>query len=246
MPFGKIARTFASLYYAKTCRQVEDPFIYRVKQTVPGMLQPGNTWSFQYAVQYMPADTAIMEIGAFCGLSTCLISYFNRQRLYPSPFFTCDPWDYGFKGMGTDTLGASKLTGKDWEQFCKATFLKNIDFWCEGQKPRVLQMPSTAVCQALTADEAVTDTDGKTEKLPNALGFVYIDGNHDYDPVKADFLGVEPFVVKDGYILFDDSADVIGSPGVKEFIAKDLKPKFIETGRYKVIARNPNLLIQKI
>ncbi len=40
-----------------------------------GMLDSGNIYSMDLAIQNLPSDKPVMEIGSFCGLSTNVIEY---------------------------------------------------------------------------------------------------------------------------------------------------------------------------
>lgn len=58
-----------------------------------GMLHPGNTYCFDYVIRNLSSDAPIMEIGAFCGLSTNMICYFMRKYKKKNIFYSVDAWD---------------------------------------------------------------------------------------------------------------------------------------------------------
>jgi len=56
--------------------------------------------------------------------------------------------------------------------------------------------------------------------IPSKIGFLFIDGSHDYDGVKADFNRFSPRVVHGGFVAFHDVADY--APGVKAFVENEM------------------------
>jgi homoserine dehydrogenase len=58
----------------------------------------------------------------------------------------------------------------------------------------------------------VSDVDGDN------VDVLFIDGDHQYDGVIKDFNNYKDFVVKGGYIIFDDYQDYIHSPEVKKAV----------------------------
>jgi len=59
------------------------------------------------------------------------------------------------------------------------------------------------------------------------LSLVFIDGDHSYDAVKRDFEKVEPWLARNGVLVFHDFGR--SKPGVTRFVAEVL-----ETGRYRI------------
>jgi Methyltransferase domain len=75
--------------------------------------------------------------------------------------------------------------------------------------------------------------------LGGAISFCYIDGNHSYDFAKLDFENCDRFLEKGGFMLFDDSAD-----GSDWDVCKVVQ-EVIATGRYDLIAKNPNYFFRR-
>jgi hypothetical protein len=74
--------------------------------------------------------------------------------------------------------------------------------------------------------------------LGGPISFCYVDGDHTYEAAKQDFLNCDAFLEEGGLILFDDST-------VERFGVRQLMPEVLATGRYVLVAQNPNHLFQK-
>ena len=59
---------------------------------VPGMLHRGNIVAMAYALRHAPSKLPIVEIGSFCGLSTCVLAYLKQKHAASGPLFTSDAW----------------------------------------------------------------------------------------------------------------------------------------------------------
>lgn len=225
-----------------------DPFTVRVSQVVGGLYRKGNARGLALAVQQMPDEGAVLEIGAFTGFSTILIAYFMRKFGKGNLFFTCDRWNYQFKGLDRTPLAPfAPVTGEEWGRFAKETFIKNVEFFCRGAwLPHAVEMWSGEFFDAWERQEAITDLFGRTVRLGSeSLSFCFIDGNHDYEAVKADFESCDRYLRWGGLIFLDDSADYTGSPGVRRLIS-DLKRDGTIGRRYKIVAKTPNYLLSKV
>jgi hypothetical protein len=89
-------------------------------------------------------------------------------------------------------------------------------------------------------DLILTDVFGRDFRFVGGVSFCYVDGNHTYEYVKRDFENIDQYLLRGGMILFDDSdgSDPFGSARFMREVK--MNPS------YKVIARNPNYLFQKI
>ena len=80
---------------------------------------------------------------------------------------------------------------------------------------------------------------GRETQLGGPIAFCFIDGNHSYEFARRDFENTDRHLQPGGFILFDDSGD--GSDwGVCKVVAE-----VAATGRYELIATNPNYLFKK-
>jgi hypothetical protein len=77
-------------------------------------------------------------------------------------------------------------------------------------------------------------------ELGGKICFAYIDGGHSYEVAWNDFNHVTKHLLKGGFILLDDSAD--GQNFGSAYMMPDIK----KNKRFKVVAKNPNYMIQKV
>jgi len=224
---------------------ISDDFTYRLTQVNPGMMDSGNLHLFDYAIKNLPTDDPILEIGAFMGLSTNLISYYKLKNNKKNRFITCDKWDYSFKGLGSKKLGYSNITGEDWGKYVKECFLRNVAFFSKGDLPIVIQEYSNSFFDLWESNQNCKSLFGEEIQLGGPFSFCFIDGNHEYEFVKDDFLHCDAHLVNKGFIMFDDSSKYKGSPGVKRLI-KELKENNTFGNKYEIVSINPNYLIKKL
>jgi hypothetical protein len=226
-------------------KDFSDEFIVRLCQVNPGLLERGNLLCFDYAMSRLGSRSPILEIGSFCGLSANCLTYYKQVYGKTNRIITIDRWDYSFKGLGQEPIGKSSITGMEWAQFARETFIRNVLFFCRNDLPWVIEASSDEFFERWEAKTRVTTIFGQTAVLGGEMSFCYIDGNHEYDQVKRDFTNCDRYLEKEGFILFDDSADYSGSPGVQELISELKATKIIGTS-YELVMRNPNYLIKKV
>jgi len=130
--------------------------------------------------------SVLCEIGSFCGKSTISIAKalvkHNAGILYAIDWHEGSP---SFKGFGT----------KEYQSTYNE-FINNLENFGVKEKVRVIKMRSEA---------AVHD-------VPDELNFLWIDGLHSYDGVKADFNNYSHKIVEGGYLLFHENTSSINCP----------------------------------
>lgn len=84
------------IHLNKLKNTVPNPFIKRIRSLVigEGMLNEGNIGLMDFAIQHLPAEGSMLEIGSYGGLSTNLMIYLKNKYRKFHPFFTCDAWIY--------------------------------------------------------------------------------------------------------------------------------------------------------
>lgn len=215
-------------------------FIEWLKFANPGMLTPGNIYCFEYAIENLPSDDPIVEIGSFCGLSTNLIGFYLKRNKRKNKIITCDRWIFEGAEDEEGLLEGSDIKNSEYKQFVKETYIKNISFFSKGNKPYTVEVFSDDFFKMWKDSVQTTDVLNRDIKLGGDISFAFIDGNHTYEYAKKDFQNVDKYLKLGGFILFDDSAD--GSDwGVCKVIDEIKK-----LGRYEVLVNNPNYLIRKI
>lgn len=224
-----------------------DAYIKRLRSMVigEGMLHEGNIYLMNLAIQHLPTQGAVVEIGCYGGLSSNLICYLLKKHNKPNPFFAVDLWQYeGFEDMkGQKSAwidGRSDITREDFVKYLKAAYKSSISLLSADNKPFTCHSDSILFLEKWKNAGPITDIFGREVQLGGAIAFAYIDGNHAYQHVRQEFEKIDPLMAKGGFILFDDSDD--RSPFGSATVAKEVLKK----PTYQLIDKNPNYLFQKI
>lgn len=204
-----------------------------------GMLVRGNAGCFQYAIGHLPSTAAILEIGSFCGLSTNALTYFKQKAGAANTLVTCDPWSFEGAEEGRMLGDSATISHADYRAFVKETFERNIRFFSRGDLPYSFEATSDTFFDAWAAGGEWRDVFGRDFRLGGPIAFAYIDGNHLYEFARRDFEHCDRFLVPGGFLLFDDSGD--DSVWEVRSVVKEVQA----TGRYHLIAKNPNYFFQK-
>lgn len=238
---------FQWLQKFKQSSSIDDDFIKRLKSLVigEGMLHEGNIHLINHAIQSMPANGAVIEIGSYGGLSTNLIAYLLTKYKKDNPFFNCDAWVYeGYhdhKGLITNTIdGRDDVLRTNYSVYMKQAFINATQFLNPQNLPHSFHLYSDVFFEKWAAQEIMVDLFGRSITLGGAISFAYIDGGHSYEIAWRDFMNISQFLLKNGYILLDDSADYMNF-GSAKMIADIKKDK-----RFRIVDKKPNYLIQKI
>lgn len=204
----------------------------------PGMLTRGNVASFEYAIANLPSDAPILEIGSFCGLSTNMIAHLATKYGVPNKIVTCDRWVFeGAEGGGM--LGESSITHDEYRTFIKNSYMRNVQMFSQGHLPYTVECFSDELFESWARGETCEDVFGRPITLGGRLSFCYIDGNHTYAFAKRDFENCDRYLDAGGFILFDDSGLNTDWDVVK--VVREVEA----SGRYDMVARNPNWLFRK-
>ncbi|MBX7241979.1 MAG: class I SAM-dependent methyltransferase [Bacteroidia bacterium] len=232
----------------KSKNSESDDFIKRIRSLVigEGMLKEGNIRLMNFAVKNMPAEGSVVEIGSYGGLSTNLIIYLMRKHKKSNSFFTCDAWVYeGFNDHLQEISdvhidGRTDILRTDYSVYLKNAFINSTTFLSPQNLPYSFHMFSDLFFDNWHNCRSESDIFGRKVELGGNICFAYIDGGHSYEVAWKDFNNIAIHIVKGGFILLDDSADGenFGSAHMMTNIKKDK--------RFKVIAKSPTYLIQKV
>lgn len=215
-------------------------FISWLKFANAGMLDNGNLYCFEYAIENLPSNKPVIEIGSFCGLSTNIISFYLRKFNKSNNLITSDKWIFEGAEVPSAFLEGSNITHNEYKTFVKDTYIRNISFFSKDHLPYTIEQFSDDFFKLWSEDKLETDVTGRKIQLGGKISFAYIDGNHTYEYAKRDFENVDRYLEIGGFILFDDSADHSGWQVCK--VVEEIKKE----GRYEIIINNPNYLIKKI
>jgi hypothetical protein len=190
-----------------------------------------------YALSHLPSDAPLLEIGSFCGLSTNILNHYRRKHQRRNLLFSCDKWE--FENRSSSSIGGSTVSFDQYKQFVKDSFLRNTRMFSEHDLPFTIESFSNEFFGMWEREETARDVFDRAIHLGGPLSFCYVDGNHTYEGAKQDFENCDAFLQVGGFILFDDSTD-------KTFGVFRLMPEVLATGRYRLVAKNPNHLFQKM
>jgi hypothetical protein len=228
-----LAKTGSGIPYL----HLSDDFISWISIANAGMLNKGNLLCFDYAIRNLPSTNPIIEIGAFCGLSTNLLSHFKQKHGVENQLFSCDRWM--FEGAGGN-VGDSDISHDEFRTFVRETYIRNVKMFSRSQLPHTIEMLSDDFFAAWSAAATTIDVFGRSTRLGGPISFCYIDGNHLYDFARRDFANTDRFLEPGGFVLFDDSAD--GSKWEVCRVIEEVK----KMENYRLVIKNPNYLFQKI
>ncbi len=156
---------------------------------------------------------AVIEVGSFCGKATVILGRVAEALGTQARIHAIDPGD----GLVGSRDGDLKRLGPT-----RAKLEHNLRV--AGLLSRVQVHPHRSTEVPWSAP----------------IGFLLVDGLHDYASVSADFLHFEPWVVEGGFIAFHDFADYF--PGVKLFVQEVLR-----SGRFRRVHCAGSLLVlQKV
>ena len=150
------------------------------------------------AAQRVPAGGALVEIGAFMGRSACYMAQTLRGMKKDVSFFTVDHF-----------LGSDGLESMMEELSVYETFQRNMEKAGVSDFVKLLKMDSISAAKKFS-DES--------------LDFLFIDGAHDYESVKADLCAWGPKMKRGGLIGGDDYNER-GFPGVRRAVDEFFGPR---------------------
>ena len=217
-----------------------DEYLLWLSFAVPGMLNRGNVDAMAYALARLPNNAPILEIGSFCGLSTCVLAYLRQRIGVSNPFVTCDRWSFEGQALGQGLGDSKTVSHDDYRNFVRGSFLRNAQTFCSPDLPHTVEEDSDGFFRAWDARERRTDVFDRSVTLGGPLSFCYIDGNHTYEFAARDFHNTDKWLVPGGFILFDDSAD-----GSRWEVCRVVE-EVVNSRRYRVVAKAPNYLVQKL
>jgi len=215
-------------------------FIDWLRYANAGMLDMGNLYCHEYAIKNLPSDNPVIEIGSFCGLSTNIITFYLQHFSKNNKVITCDKWIFEGSEDQEALLSGSTVKHKEYREFVKETYIRNISFFSKHNLPYTVECFSDEFFALWESKEKRKDILGREIQLGGPISFAYIDGNHSYEFARHDFVNTDKWLEKGGFILFDDSCD-FSTWEVRKVIS-EIK----QSGRYEVVIANPNYLVRKI
>jgi hypothetical protein len=215
---------------------LHDEYLDWLTIAVAGMQVPGNLYLFDVAIATAPA-APMLEIGSFCGLSTNIIGYLKAKHGRRDPLFSVDKWI--FEGAERELPPEAPVDRHDLREFVIESFERAVQTFSPSDPPYAIEATSDEFFEMWRDGRTVRERFGRDVGLGGPFGFAFIDGNHSAEFATRDFLNCDEHLLPGGLILFDDSDD-LGEWGVRQAISH-----VKSTGRYEVVAKNPNYLVRK-
>ena len=238
-----LARAFRKAAYTieppEKRTEVSDEYVKWLCFANAGMLDTGNLHLIDTAMKQLPSAAPILEIGSFCGLSANVLTHYKRKYGVKNRLITCDKWEFENAGKASERIGSSPILFSDYKTFVRDSYLRNTRLFSGDDLPFAMEMTSDEFFAAWSEKKATEDVFGRRLTLGGPISFCYVDGDHTYEGAKRDFLNCDALLEEGGFILFDDST-------VESFGVRELVPEVLTTGRYKLVATNPNHLFQKL
>jgi len=221
----------------------QDEFLKTMKLVNPGFLHDGNLHLMDLALKNIKGDKPLVEIGSFCGLSTNILAHMLEKYNKKNPIYSVDIWKlYDYKDG--EKIGGSNITHNEYRAHMMEVCRHNISFFAGKHPVYSVQAYSDDFFKTWNQQKEVQTLNGEQVATGGQISFAYIDGDHRYDQSKRDFENVDAILEPGGYILFDDSSDEIYIPDDCE-VSKLIHEILLE-GKYRVVGKNPNYLLQKI
>ncbi|MDA9738433.1 class I SAM-dependent methyltransferase [Prochlorococcus sp. AH-736-L17] len=241
----KIKKLFSIKYYQRlygvfSRKYVDDVFISWLLFVNAGMIDHGNIFMFDYVIRNLPSKKPIIEIGSFCGLSLNILNYLLRKYSKDNNLFSADPWI--FQGYNQESkIGDSQIEFKEYRNFVLDSFHRNLKFFSNNNLPHTIEATSDKFFEIWDQGKEVKDIFGQVANLGGEISFCYIDGNHEFEFAKKDYLNASRKLEIGGFILFDDSFDGGSFDSVINLMKEVKKDK-----RFELVMKNPNYLFKKI
>ena len=198
-------------------------------------------YSCHYALERLPAESPILEIGVFAGRSTNFLIYLKERLNLSNRVITTDPWRFG-----TEKQITRNVTMEDYQNYIKGQFIRSMRFWHEGALPESFDLDSDEFFSQWTMNRRLKTLFSEDTRLGGEISFCYLDGDHSYEQVKKDFTNIDKILQVQGFIYFDDSDRYHLDAGILTNGCYDVVCDALKTKRYIVAINNPNYLLQKV
>jgi hypothetical protein len=140
-----------------------DEYVEHLRFIIGGYLINGNVEAIECALRHMPDGGAIVEIGAFLGLSTNIIAYGAHKYGRKNPFFTCDPWK--FAGSDKPKAGYFSTGTKDYRDWVTTIYKMNLRLFSPNFAPYTIEAFSDRFFELWAAKTHPRGSDGRPDQL---------------------------------------------------------------------------------
>lgn len=235
--FRKIRRGLDRVLRPPT--ELNDDFLTWLLFINPGMSDRATAFCIDSAMRELPPDGAIVEIGAFAGLSTNMLTYLAARHSRANPLFSVDEWRFEGAHEGPLARGTT-IRHEDYRRFVRESYMRNVEYFSGDRLPHAVEASADAFFDMWKREVAVTDLFGNPCELGGPISFAFIDGNHTYEYAARDFANCDRFLTRRGFVYLDDS-----SPH-SDFEVRHLAREIARSSRYEVVMKNPDYLFRKL
>jgi len=221
---------------------VDDPANFWLKASVPGWLLNGNIEAFEYCARLLTSSAPAIEIGSHFGLSTSFLTRILRNHGRANRLFSADAWAY--REYFPSGILYDHITPDRYRAFVVEAYKRNMEMFLPEDKPAHLEMQSDEFFASWDRANAVTTIFGERVVPGGPISFAYIDGSHEYEQCRRDFLNTDRHLEIGGFIVFDDSSKEIAEtshPG-----SRRVALEAAALSRYEVVFENPNISLKRI
>jgi len=173
-----LIKKIQTLFCRKTEAQSQETDDLHMIASIEGQISENEALTLMQLAQSLSSNTAIVEIGSYRGKSTIALASGLRRGGQGNKVYAIDP-HLEFTGVLGGVFGPDDLK----------ILYRNIVASGVGNIVYVVCLPS------VNAALAWCNTN---------VGFLFIDGDHSYEGVKADFEAWSPYVVVGGIVAFHD------------------------------------------
>jgi hypothetical protein len=228
------SREFLHMNHAAQPRMSEIDFFSLVRHAdlIPGMCDHQKLLALAEVFRTAPQGGDIVEIGSWWGKSAFILTYL-AQRYQVGKLLCVDPWSDAH--LVQDDKLVDDISAEVSAQEAHEVFITNLIPYANGYI-NFLRMPSVEGAATYGVEKsAVSGTFGRTQ-YSGKISLLHIDGNHALDAVMTDTKAWAQYVMKGGWIIFDDYKWPYGNgPKVAadEFIStkrKDIATSFFMGG----------------
>ena len=161
------------------------------------------------ALTDLPAPGAVVEVGSYCGRSTVVLGSAVKSLRPDGRVHAIDP----HQGQ----VGAQ-------------------DRGIQSGAPTFERLRANLAANGLSGHVEIIRKCSFEVEWTGPIGFLFVDGLHDYANVSRDFLHFEGSVVTGGYVAFHDYAEYY--PGVRAFV-----DELLASGRYQKVRQARSLVV---
>jgi len=174
--------------------------------SIEGQVQRAEAQILVQLASQVEKDTVIVEIGSYRGRSTIALAFGSRAG-NRNRVYSVDPHDE-FEGVYGGRFGPED----------QAVLYRNISKSKVGDLVSIISLPSADVARAWSKSN---------------IGLLWIDGDHRYEAVRADFNAWSRYLLPEAVVAFHD----VDLPGVKRLIGELLQTdKLVKMGRIDQLA----------